>query len=253
MNISLNKLSKKIFVIILIFSKILAYDHWTNVTDETFKWETSYDNVKWLLFFQKENCEKCSEVSNLLQSVMKKYIDKRVGFVLVDAIKCPWLVNRFNVTYLPKIILLEDNLMYNYYSRYNEKNIMNFIDKKKPIESSLPIPSGARIRYIYKTYGSLLSHKINDSMQYILNKLHIPLKWNKYYTITMGIILLIIFIILSIFTIILFCKIFNDICCCRLCRSKKSKKIKEEKVKEKIKEKTKDKNENDKKVKQKIE
>ena len=65
-------------------------------------------------------------------------------------------------------------------------------DKKKTIESSLPIPSGAEIKYIYKTYGSLLSHKINSSMQYILDKLHIPLKWNKYYTIICLIILIII-------------------------------------------------------------
>ena len=51
MNISLNKLFKSFFLLILIFSPILGYDHWTNVTDETFNWETSsYDNVKWLLF-----------------------------------------------------------------------------------------------------------------------------------------------------------------------------------------------------------
>ena len=51
MNISFHKPIKHIFLLILILSQVYTYDHWTNVTDETFNWETSsYDNVKWLLF-----------------------------------------------------------------------------------------------------------------------------------------------------------------------------------------------------------
>ena len=248
MTISLNKLSKKIFIILIIFTEIITYDHWTNVTDETFNWETNYPNVKWLLYFQKYNCQKCSEVTTLLQSIMKKYINKKVGFVLIDADKCPWLVNRFNVTYLPKIILLEDELMYKYHSRFNEKNIINFIDKKKPVGTGLPKPSGAKIKYIYKRYGRLLSHKINDSMQYFLNKIHFPFKWNKYFTIIVVIIILINLLIISIFTLLIFCKILNIIFCCHLCRSKKTKKNKD-----KIIEKIKDKTEKDKKTKEKVE
>ena len=154
---------------------------------------------------------------------MKKFIDKKVGFVLIDSIKSPWLVNRFNVSYLPKIILLEEDLIYNFHSRYNEENIINFINKKKPIKSAIKMPKGAGLKYIYKSYGKLLSHKINNSMQYILDKLYIPLKWNKYYTFFFIFIFLIIFIILSFFSFILFCKIINDICCCRLCRRTKEK------------------------------
>ena len=105
MNISFHKPIKHIFLLILILSQVYTYDHWTNVTDETFNWETSsYDNVKWLLFFNKIDCVKCNEVYNLFNKVMKKFIDQKVGFVLIDSIKCPWLANRFNVTYLPKII-----------------------------------------------------------------------------------------------------------------------------------------------------
>ena len=177
------KTLKYISLLVLFFSPILSYDHWTTVTDETFNWETTYDDVKWLLFFYKKDSNICNEVYNLLNSVMKKFIDKKVGFVLIDSIKSPWLVNRFNVSYLPKIILLEEDLMFNFNSRYNEENIINFINKKKPIELALKKPKGAGIKYIYKTYGRLLSHKINNSMQFILDKLHIPLKWNKYYTI----------------------------------------------------------------------
>ena len=156
MNISFNNVTKYILLLILIINPIYTYDHWTNVTDETFNWETSYDNIKWLLFFHKKDCNKCNEVYSLLNSVMKKYIDKNVGFVLIDSIKCPWLVNRFNVSYLPKIILLENNNMYNFHSNYNEKNIINFIDKKKPFELSLPKPSGAKIKNIYKIYFTIL-------------------------------------------------------------------------------------------------
>jgi len=235
MNISFNNVTKYLLLLILIINPIYTYDHWTNVTDETFNWETSYDNIKWLLFFHKKDCNKCNEVYSLLNSVMKKYIDKNVGFVLIDSIKCPWLVNRFNVSYLPKIILLENNNMYNFHSNYNEKNIINFIDKKKPFELSLPKPSGAKIKSIYKIYFTILSHKINNSMQFILNKLHIPLKWNKYYTISFAFIFIIIFILLFIFSILLFFKVINDICCCRLCRRKKIKKDDEkQKIKEKI-------------------
>ena len=235
MNISLNNKTKYILLLILIIYPIIAYEHWTHVTDETFNWETSYDDVKWLLFFHKNDCNKCNEVYSLLNSVMQKYIDKKVGFVLIDSIKCPWLVNRFNITYLPKIILLENNVMYNFYSDYNEKNIINFIDKKKKSGLSLPKPTGAKIKNIYKIYCSILSHKINNSMQYILDKLHIPLKWNKYYTIFFAIIFIIIFILLFIFSILLFCKVINDICCCRLCRSKKIKKVEKKIIiKEKI-------------------
>ena len=99
MNISLNKLFKRIFLLILIFSPILGYDHWTNVTDETFNWETSYDNVKWLLFFYKNDCNKCKEVRNFLNSVMTNYIDKKVGFIQIDSIKCPWLVSKIIIHY----------------------------------------------------------------------------------------------------------------------------------------------------------
>ena len=155
-----------IFFLLFFIIPIISFDHWTLVTDETFNWETTYDNVKWLLFFTHSNCQKCIPVFDLLNNTMKNYFDKRVGFVYIDVIKCPWISARFNITYVPKLILLEDNYMYNFFSNFNEKNIMNFIDKKKPISSALFKPKGAKLKYIYKTYGSLLSHKINFSMQY---------------------------------------------------------------------------------------
>lgn len=238
MNISFKKSNKYILLLILIIYPTYSYDHWTNVTDETFIWETSYDDVKWLLFFHKEDCNKCNEVYSLLNIVMKKYMDKKIGFILIDSKECPWLVNRFNISYLPKIILLENNLMYNFHSNYNEKNIINFIDKKKKF--GLPIPRGARIKNIYRIYCSLLSRKINFSMQYFLDKLHIPLKWNKYYTLFFAGIIFIFIIIMIFFTMILCCKIIKGLCCCRLCRRKSKKitistKIQEnQKIKEKI-------------------
>ena len=236
------KLLKNIFLLIFLFLPIITYDHWTQVTDETFNWETSYDNVNWLLFFTHPNCKKCAQVYDLLNKTMKNYFNKRIGFVYIDTIKCPWISNRFNVTYVPKIILLEDNLMYIFHSNYNEKNIMNFIDKKKPIESALPKPKGAKLKFIYKTYGRILLNKINVSMQFILDKLHIPLKWNKYFTIFFAIIFLIILITIFIFIMIFCCRLFVGICCCRLCIRKKKNEIKgqiilekkDEKIKEKI-------------------
>ena len=236
------KLLKNIFLLIFLFLPIITYDHWTQVTDETFNWETSYDNVNWLLFFTHPNCKKCTPVYDLLNKTMKNYFNKRIGFVYIDTIKCPWISNRFNVTYVPKIILLEDNLMYIFHSNYNEKNIMNFIDKKKPIESALPKPKGAKLKFIYKTYGRILLNKINVSMQFILDKLHIPLKWNKYFTIFFVIIFLIILITIFIFIMIFCCRLFVGICCCRLCIRKKKNEIKgqiilekkDEKIKEKI-------------------
>ena len=236
------KLLKNIFLLIFLFLPIITYDHWTQVTDETFNWETSYDNVNWLLFFTHPNCKKCTPVYDLLNKTMKNYFNKRIGFVYIDTIKCPWISNRFNVTYVPKIILLEDNLMYIFHSNYNEKNIMNFIDKKKPIESALTKPKGAKLKFIYKTYGKILLNKINVSMQFILDKLHIPLKWNKYFTIFFAIIFLIILITIFIFIMIFCCRLFIGICCCRLCIRKKKNEIKgqiilekkDEKIKEKI-------------------
>ena len=236
------KLLKNIFLLIFLFLPIITYDHWTQVTDETFNWETSYDNVNWLLFFTHTNCKKCTPVYDLLNKTMKNYFNKRIGFVYIDTIKCPWISNRFNVTYVPKIILLEDNLMYIFHSNYNEKNIMNFINKKKPIETALPKPKGAKLKFIYKTYGRILLNKINISMQFILDKLHIPLKWNKYFTIFFAIIFLIILITIFIFIMIFCCRLLVCICCCRLCIRKKKNEIKgqiilekkDEKIKEKI-------------------
>ena len=235
-------LLKNIFLLIFLFLPIITYDHWTQVTDETFNWETSYDNVNWLLFFTHPNCKKCTPVYDLLNKTMKNYFNKRIGFVYIDTIKCPWISNRFNVTYVPKIILLEDNLMHIFHSNYNEKNIMNFINKKKPIETALPKPKGAKLKFIYKTYGRILLNKINISMQFILDKLHIPLKWNKYFTIFFAIIFLIILITIFIFIMIFCCRLFVGICCCRLCIRKKKNEIKgqiilekkDEKIKEKI-------------------
>ena len=229
-------------MLIFLFLPIITYDHWTQVTDETFNWETSYDNVNWLLFFTHPNCKKCTPVYDLLNKTMKNYFNKRIGFVYIDTIKCPWISNRFNVTYVPKIILLEDNLMHIFHSNYNEKNIMNFINKKKPIETALPKPKGAKLKFIYKTYGRILLNKINISMQFILDKLHIPLKWNKYFTIFFAIIFLIILITIFIFIMIFCCRLFVGICCCRLCIRKKKNEIKgqiilekkDEKIKEKI-------------------
>ena len=236
------KLLKNIFLLIFLFLPIITYDHWTQVTDETFNWETSYDNVNWLLFFTHPNCKKCTPVYDLLNKTMKNYFNKRIGFVYIDTIKCPWISNRFNVTYVPKIILLEDNLMHIFHSNYNEKNIMNFINKKKPIETALPKPKGAKLKFIYKTYGRILLNKINISMQFILDKLHIPLKWNKYFTIFFVIIFLLILITIFIFIMIFCCRLFVGICCCRLCIRKKKNEIKgqiilekkDEKIKEKI-------------------
>ena len=233
---------KNIFLLIFLFLPIITYDHWTQVTDETFNWETSYDNVNWLLFFTHPNCKKCTPVYDLLNKTMKNYFNKRIGFVYIDTIKCPWISNRFNVTYVPKIILLEDNLMHIFHSNYNEKNIMNFINKKKPIETALPKPKGAKLKFIYKTYGRILLNKINVSMQFILDKLHIPLKWNKYFTIFFAIIFLIILITIFIFIMIFCFRLFVGICCCRLCIRKKKNEIKgqiilekkDEKIKEKI-------------------
>jgi hypothetical protein len=232
MNFFLNYyiLKRLITIIAIILPHIYSYDHWINVTDETFEWETSYDDIKWLLFFDKNDCKNCKIVYNIINSILHKFIDKKVGFILIDSLKCPWLVNRFNVSYLPKIILLENKLMYDYHSNYNEKNIINFINKKKQKEISSPIPSGAKIKNIYTKYGTILSHKINNSMQYYLDKFHIPLKWNKYYTITFVIILIMILIFLWIFILILFCRIIKEICFCGLCRRKKitnKKKLKE--------------------------
>ena len=233
---------KNIFLLIFLFLPIITYDHWTQVTDETFNWETSYNNVKWLLFFTHPHCKKCTPVYDLLNKTMKNYFDKRIGFIYIDTIKCPWISNRFNVSYVPKIILLEENQMYIFHSNYNEKNIMNFIDKKKPIESALSKPKGAKVKFIIKTFGRALLNKINISMQYILDKLHIPLKWNKYYTIFFAIIFLIILIMLYIFIMIFCCRLITGICCCRLCIRKKKNKIKgeiliekkDESIKEKI-------------------
>ena len=232
----MNKSLKNFYLIIFLFIPIISYDHWTQVTDETFNWETTYNNVKWLLFFTHSNCKKCIPVYDLLNKTMKNYFNKRIGFVYIDTIKCPWISNRFNVTYVPKIILLEDNYMYLFHSNFNEKNIINFIDKKKPLESALLKPKRAKLKYIYKTYGGLLSHKINFSMQKILDKLHLPLKWNKYYTIFFASIFLIIVIVLFIFLIIFCCRIIMGICCCRLCIRKKTDKRKGEIIIEKNKE-----------------
>ena len=187
-------INQNIFLLILLFLPIISYDHWTQVTDETFNWETTYDNVKWLLFFTHSNCKKCIPVYDLLNKTMKKYFNKRIGFVYIDTMKCPWISNRFNVSYVPKVILLEEDLMYIFHSNYNEENIMNFIDKKKHVETALIKPKGAKIKFIYKNFGRILLNKINISMQYILDKLHLPLKWNKYFTFFFVIIFLIIFI-----------------------------------------------------------
>ena len=229
----MNLLKTNIFFLLFLILPIISFDHWTLVNDETFNWEITYDNVKWLLFFTHSNCQKCIPVNELLNKTMKNYFNKRVGFVYIDVIKCPWISNRFNITYIPKIILLEENHMHYFHSNYTEKNIINFIDKKKPISSALPKPKGAKLKYIYNIYGGLLSHKINFSMQYYLDKLHIPLRWNKYYTIFFLIIFLIILVIIFIFIIIFFCQLFTAICCCRLCIWKKKSK---DKMKIKIKE-----------------
>ena len=184
---------KNIFFLFFLIIPIISYDHWTQVTDETFNWETNYNNVKWLLFFTHSNCKKCIPIYDLL-----------------------------------------NNFMYNFYSNYTEKNIMNFIDKKKPVSSALPIPKGAKLKYIYKTYGTLLSHKINFSMQYYLDKFNIPIRWNKYFTIFFAFIFLILLIIFFIFIIVFCCRLFTAICCCGLCLRKKRAKDIEIKIKEKI-------------------
>ena len=219
---------KNILLLIFLFIPIISYDHWTQVTDETFNWETIYDDVNWLLFFTHSNCEKCIPVYDLLNKTMQNFFNKRIGFVYIDTIKCPWISNRFNVTYVPKIVLLEEEYMYNFHSNYNEKNIMDFINKKKPLKLALPKPKGAKLKFIYYTYGNILSNKINFTMQKILDLLHLPLKWNKYLTIFFSMILLIIVIILLVFIMIFCCKIILAICCCRLCTiSKKKTKIQE--------------------------
>lgn len=217
-------------VSIILISHINSYEHWTNVTDTSFDYETSDKETKWFLFFYKENCKICNEVYSMINSIMKLYIDKPVGFCSIDSLNNPWLNLRFNVTYLPKILLLENNLMYKFHSSYNEKNLVNFIDKKKPLEYSFTIPKGAKIRYVLSLYIPIVSHKINLTMQLILNKFHIPLTWNKYYTLFFLFIFSVLLSFILIKLIVLYFKILYAFFCCGLCQRKKYRLSKSEDI-----------------------
>ena len=46
-------LKRLIAIFAIILPHIYTYDHWTNVTDETFEWETSYDDINGYYFLIK--------------------------------------------------------------------------------------------------------------------------------------------------------------------------------------------------------
>ena len=186
-----------------------------------------YDkNKKLLVIFYTKNCKACKEAINILsKDIIEKYkYDNSIDFGKVDCDSREniWLNLRFNISRIPKIILIVNgNFFYELNSNYDKYEISHFINDLKNKKESLEIPNDIDIN---KKRVIVLKYTINYISQFF--KYHFNININKNLIIFILILLLLLFLYIIIYLLEYCCyKIFI----CGKCR-KKSKKIEKKKI-----------------------
>ena len=144
------------------------------------------DNIKYLVVFYIDACPYCKKSLKIInKDVIKNYENnKNIFFGKVNCNKNTYLSILFNITYIPFIVLFEKNKMFVYKGHLDKNNFIQFIDSEKYAEDGLKIPENmSNVQYFLRMFNEF-SEFIKYKFQPYLDKRGIKIKWNKYYTIS---------------------------------------------------------------------
>ena len=218
-------------------SKIKNY---YNLTDSNFDnlVITNNKKIKWLILFYVHNCKFCDQTIKILEKDIITHYSKNsdIKFGLIDCDKNLWLAIRFNLSYTPYIILIENNRLYQFKTFPGKDSFINFIDEEKTVEDSLIIPTSlSKIQKGFKIFKGF-SSEISKSIQDFLNKRGYKINWKNEYSMILVVVCTILFIVLEFVLLV---------CLTKCCFSNKSNESNDKKKKNKRK---KDKENEEKKI-----
>ena len=233
-----------LFILLLIIllnqigtSKITNY---YNLTDSNFDSlvNTNNNKVKWLLLFYVQNCKFCHQTIKIIEKDIIPHYSKNsdIKFGLIDCDKNLWLAIRFNLSYTPYVVLIENNKLYQFKTFPGKDSFINFIDEEKTIEDSLTIPTSlSNIQKGIKIFKGF-SSEISKSIQDFLEKKGYTINWKNQYSMILVVVCTILFIVLEFVLLV---------CLTKCCFSNKSNESNDKKKKNKRK---KDKENEEKKI-----
>jgi hypothetical protein len=112
------------------------------------------------------------------------------------------------VTRVPYIVLIKDDLLFEFKSYVTEETLATFVTGEKIVESGLPIPEQMGfvnfISIILKESVNVLNEQIEEFVQKNLN---LNLKWKPSYTVILLILVLVFIIILEYYVVYFCCSI----------------------------------------------
>lgn len=150
---------------------------------------------KLFLIFHVKNCPYCTRALKVLKEQIVKNFEEEeelfFGSIDLDNQLNIWLGFRFNITKIPYIILIENNKMYHFESQFEESLVLKFINEEKNLEDGENIPEPVT----FKTKFKIAVKELTESMEGLMNKIGINVRWNN----TMSYILLFIFFFLFVY------------------------------------------------------
>ena len=191
--ISISYCSKKIFN--LTENEFIEYSKATKDTKN-----------KWLMIFYTNEYHDYDKFMDLLKKdiskVYKKDENVKFGFILINKSNAKWITNLLNINSIPFLILVSDGRLYYFkYDTLNVENILNFIDGKKDLKDSFPVPDKITVFTKGKILFDMLMNDLTDNCQEILDKFNINFEWNRNLTMILFGICTFIFFVIEIYFI----------------------------------------------------
>ena len=205
--------SNQILIFILLISISYCRKRFFNLTENEFieySKETKDTKIKWLMIFYTNEYHDYDKFMDLIKKDVSKIYKKdeniKFGFILINKSNAKWIANLLSINSIPFLILASGGRLYYFKDEaLNVENITNFIDGKKDLEDSFPIPDKITLFTKGKILFNMLINDLTDNCQDVLEKFNINFKWNKNLTIILFGISTFIFFVIEIYIIKLCC------------------------------------------------
>ena len=203
----------QIIIFILLISISYCGKRFFNLTENEFieySKETKDTKIKWLMIFYTNEYHDYDKFMDLIKKDVSKIYKKdeniKFGFILINKSNAKCIANLLSINSIPFLILaLGGRLYYFKDEALNVENITNFIDGKKDLEDSFPIPDKITLFTKGKILFNMLINDLTDNCQDVLEKFNINFEWNKNLTLILFGICTFIFFIIEIYLIKLCC------------------------------------------------
>ena len=184
------------------------YQDMLHLTDANFDKEIatlSEDGVKWFLIFYVDTCAYCKKaIETLNEEIVPQYEDNdKIRFGGINCNTNIWLSIRFNITYIPYMVLLEKDNMYEFKNHLSPESFEKFINEEKTIEDALKIPVYSTYFFLFKTIAKESYILLKDNIQQFMKNHGYNIQISNY--VMIGIIVGSIFMLVLIETMLLKC------------------------------------------------